>query len=83
MSLVGGIIFKILLKSVEKKSIKVIEDAAEAFGSKYKKKNLGTFGISGCFSFAPNKIITTGQGGAVITDNKKIYLKLFKTKRSR
>tara|TARA_B100000575_G_C23130268_1_gene655548 strand:- start:687 stop:1790 length:1104 start_codon:yes stop_codon:yes gene_type:complete len=69
-----------IIKICRKKSIKVIEDAAEAFGSKYGKKSLGTFGISGCFSFAPNKIITTGQGGAVITDNKKIYLELLRLK---
>ena len=59
----------------KKKRINVIEDAAEAFGSKFKKKCLGNFGILGCFSFAPNKIITTGQGGLIVTNNKKIYRK--------
>ena len=39
-------------------------------------KNLGTFGICGCYSFAPNKIITTGQGGLVVTNDKKIYKKI-------
>ena len=65
-----------VIKLCKKKSIQVIEDAAEAFGSKIKKKNLGNFGIAGCFSFAPNKIITTGQGGIVVTNNKKIYKQL-------
>ena len=65
-----------IIKLCKKKSINVIEDAAEAFGSKVKKKNLGNFGIAGCFSFAPNKIITTGQGGIVVTNNEKIYKQL-------
>ena len=67
---------KKIIKICKEKSIKVIEDAAEAFGSKISNKNLGTFGIAGCFSFAPNKIITTGQGGVVVTNNKNIYKKL-------
>ena len=67
---------KNIIKICKKKSIKVIEDAAEAFGSKINGKNLGTFGEVGCFSFAPNKIITTGQGGVVVTNNKEIYKKL-------
>lgn len=71
----GGNIKKIL-KICKSKSIGVIEDAAEAFGSKLKKKNLGTFGKAGCFSFAPNKIITTGQGGVVVTNNINIFRKL-------
>jgi perosamine synthetase len=58
------------------KSIKVIEDAAEAFFSKFNGKNLGTYGIAGCFSFAPNKIITSGQGGMIVTNNKNIFKKL-------
>ena len=68
----GGNIKK-LIKICKARSIKIIEDAAEAFGSKVNKKNLGTFGQAGCFSFAPNKIITTGQGGVVVTNNLKIY----------
>ena len=54
----------------------VIEDAAEALFSKYQNKFLGTFGDIGCFSFAPNKIITTGQGGLIITNNKILYRKI-------
>ena len=44
--------------------------------SKYQNKFLGTFGDIGCFSFAPNKIITTGQGGLIITNNKILYRKI-------
>ena len=69
-----------IIKICKRKNIRVIEDAAEAFGSKYKKKFLGNFGDFGCFSFAPNKIITTGQGGVVVTSNKSNYQKMLKIK---
>ena len=75
----GGNI-KEIIKICKRKKIKVIEDAAEAFGSKHKKKYLGNFGDFGCFSFAPNKIITTGQGGVVVTGSKTNYQKMLKIK---
>lgn len=50
-------------------SIPLIEDAAEAMGSKYRGKSCGRFGKFGCFSFNGNKIATTGGGGAIITDD--------------
>ena len=58
------------------KKVTIIEDAAEALGSRYKNKSLGTFGACGCFSLAPNKIITTGQGGILVTNDKKLYKKI-------
>ena len=69
-----------ILNFAKKNKIKVIEDAAEAMFSKYKSKYLGTYGDSGCFSFSPNKIINSGQGGMVITNNYKIYNNLKKLK---
>lgn len=54
----------------------VVEDAAEAFLSKHNKRFLGTFGATGCFSFSPNKIITTGQGGIVVTNDDTLHIKL-------
>ena len=51
-----------IIKIAKKFNLIVIEDAAEAFGSFYKKKHLGTFGDTGCISFNGNKIITTGGG---------------------
>ena len=75
----GGNIRKIL-NLTKKKSIKIIEDAAEALGSKSLGKNLGTFGLAGCFSLAPNKILTTGQGGIVVTNNFKLFTKLKRLK---
>ena len=50
--------------------IPIIEDAAEAIGSKYNDQPLGTYGEIGIFSFNGNKIITTSSGGAIISKNK-------------
>ena len=54
----------------------MIEDAAEAMGSFFKKKHLGTFGDAAILSFNGNKTITTGSGGAVIINSKKAAQKL-------
>jgi len=62
-----------LIKICNKYKIKIIEDAAEALGSFYKKKHVGTFGNIGVLSFNGNKIITTGGGGALLTNSKKTY----------
>ena len=69
-----------ILKIAKDNKLKLVEDAAEAFMSKYNNKFLGTFGDVGCYSFAPNKIITTGQGGAVVTSDPKIFKILSKLK---
>ena len=65
-----------IVKLAKKFKLKVIEDSSEALGTFYKKKHLGTFGEAGVISFNGNKIITTGAGGALITNNKKIYNKV-------
>jgi perosamine synthetase len=54
----------------------VVEDAAEALFSKYKRKCLGTFGIAGCFSLSPNKTLTMGQGGLIATDDDRLHGRL-------
>jgi perosamine synthetase len=54
----------------------LIEDAAEALGSKIKNKMVGRFGDMAIFSFAGNKVLTTGEGGCITTDSKKLYEKL-------
>ena len=62
--------------SISKKyDIPIIEDAAEALGSKYKNQPLGTFGDIGIFSFNGNKIITTSSGGAILSKNKEFIKK--------
>ena len=55
--------------------IPIIEDAAEALGSRYKQQQLGTFTDYGVFSFNGNKIITTSGGGALVCNDKKKILK--------
>ena len=52
-----------------KYSLPVIEDATEGLGARYRGKSLGSFGHAGCFSFNGNKIITTGGGGMLVTNN--------------
>ena len=54
----------------------LIEDAAEALGARIGEKKVGTFGHSAMLSFCQNKIITTGEGGAIVTDSEEIYKKL-------
>lgn len=56
----------------DKWKISLVEDAAESLGSLYKSKHTGTFGKMGVFSFNGNKIITSGGGGAIATDDKEL-----------
>lgn len=56
-------------------NIALIEDAAESIGSYYKQKHTGTFGQMGTFSFNGNKIITSGGGGAIITNDENLAKK--------
>ena len=58
-----------IIEIADKYKIPMIEDAAEALGSKYKGKSVGTFGKFGIFSFNGNKIITTSGGGVLISDD--------------
>jgi len=51
--------------------LKVIEDSCEALGAMYKNKHVGTLGDFGVFAFYPNKQITTGEGGVIITDDEE------------
>ncbi|MCE7062870.1 aminotransferase class I/II-fold pyridoxal phosphate-dependent enzyme [Dyadobacter sp. CY343] len=61
-----------LLAICDKYGIALIEDAAEALGSTYTGKHLGTFGKAGIISFNGNKIITTSGGGALLSDSKTL-----------
>lgn len=63
-------------KICKKRDIILLEDAAHSIGSFYKKKHAGTFGLAGSFSFSMPKLITMGQGGAVVTDNSNLAKKL-------
>jgi len=64
-----------ILKIARKKNIKIVEDSSEMIGQKYYKKRCGSFGDLSTFSFYANKHITTGEGGMVLTNSKKLYEK--------
>ncbi len=61
-----------ILEIANKRSLYVIEDAAQALGSEYRGKMVGRWGDVGCLSFHPSKIITTGEGGALIFEDEKL-----------
>ncbi|MBI4975241.1 DegT/DnrJ/EryC1/StrS family aminotransferase, partial [Candidatus Peregrinibacteria bacterium] len=61
-----------ILQIAKKYKLYIIEDAACALGAEYNKRRCGGFGDIGCFSFHPRKVITTGEGGMVVTNTKKI-----------
>lgn len=61
-----------VIEIAEKYDLKVIEDAAEVHGAEYKGRKTGSIGDLGSFSFYANKIITTGEGGMVVTDDEEM-----------
>jgi len=61
-----------ILGLAKKYKLKVIEDACESIEATYKKRKVGTFGETSVFAFYPNKQMTTGEGGMIVTDSKKI-----------
>ncbi len=60
-----------ILKIAKKYNLKIIEDACESIGATYKGRKVGTFGESAIFAFYPNKQMTTGEGGMIVSNNKK------------
>ena len=71
--------FKEISKILKPKKIHIIEDCAQSFGSEYHNKKLGNFGLISAFSFFPTKNLgAIGDGGAICTNNKKIYLNILK-----
>lgn len=69
-----------LLKLAKQHNLYIIEDAAQALGSRYKGKHLGTLGDIGSFSFSTPKVITTGQGGMLVTDSEELSIKIYQLK---
>ncbi len=61
-----------LVEMASRHNLKVIEDACEAIGAEYKGRKVGKFGDCGVFAFYPNKQMTTGEGGVIVTDSRKI-----------
>ena len=74
----GGLPCKIdEIKEISNKNkFYLIEDAAESFGASLNGRKIGSFGTVSIFSFAGNKILTTGEGGALCTDSKELYEKI-------
>jgi perosamine synthetase len=64
-----------LLELASEKGIAVVEDAAEAHGALYKGRKCGSMGRMSCFSFYANKIVTTGEGGMILTDDDALAAK--------
>ena len=64
-----------IIQKAKQKNIKIIEDAAEVIGLTYKNKICGSFGDLSTFSFYANKHITTGEGGMIVTNDKKLSQK--------
>ncbi len=62
-----------IMKIAKKYHLKIIEDACESLGATYNRKMAGTFGDIGTYAFYPNKQMTTGEGGIVVTNSKDIY----------
>jgi len=60
-------------RKLKGKPITIIEDSCEALGSEFNGRKCGTLALAGTYAFYPNKQITTGEGGIIVTDNKKIY----------
>jgi len=75
---VGGLGCRIkeIKKIADAHGLILIEDAAESLGSKIGNKHVATFGLASMVSFCSNKVITTGEGGAIVTNSKPIYEKL-------
>ena len=65
-----------IMKIAKKYKLFVLEDCALSLGAKFKNIHTGLIGDAGVFSFYPAKHITTGEGGMLITKNKKIYEKI-------
>ncbi|MDO8492836.1 MAG: DegT/DnrJ/EryC1/StrS family aminotransferase [bacterium] len=62
-----------ILKIAKKHKLKIIEDACESVCAEYNGRRVGTFGESAVFAFYPNKQMTTGEGGMIVTNSRKIY----------
>lgn len=61
-----------ILRIAKKHNLKIIEDACESLGSKYKGKATGTLGDVGVYAFYPNKQMTTGEGGIIVSNSRQI-----------
>lgn len=68
---------EVICKIAKEHGIKVIEDAAHAHGTEWEHKNIGSYGDMATFSFQNGKIVTCGEGGALVTNDKELYEKAY------
>jgi perosamine synthetase len=61
-----------LMQIARQHDLHIIDDSCEALGAEYKGRKIGTFGDAAAFAFYPNKQMTTGEGGIIVTDNEEI-----------
>jgi len=69
-----------LKELAEEKNVFLIEDCAESLGAEYKSKQTGSMSLAGAFSFYGNKVITTGEGGMVTTNDSELFEKMSEIK---
>lgn len=75
--LYGNVAYMNQINEIAKKNnLKIIEDAAQSLGSTYNKKHTGTFSELGCYSLYPAKVMTSGEGGFIVTNSKILFDKL-------
>jgi perosamine synthetase len=73
---IGGIVSPHIERIVEicrRAGVPLVEDAAHAHGSSYRGRLAGSFGLAAAFSFYPTKVVTSGEGGMLVTDDEGIY----------
>jgi len=75
-----GADYAIIETLCKERNLFLVCDSAEALGSRYNGRFIGNFGDVSCFSFSPNKTLTTGQGGMVATNNTTLYYRLLELK---
>lgn len=70
-----------IMEIANDKGLYIVEDCAGALFTEHENECVGKFGLTGCFSFTPTKLITTGEGGAIATDNDKLaeWLRLMRS----
>jgi dTDP-4-amino-4,6-dideoxygalactose transaminase len=66
----------VITNLAQERAIAIVEDAACSLGAEFKGKKCGTFGLVSCFSFHPRKIVTTGEGGVVVTNDDQLAGKI-------
>ncbi len=69
-----------IMRIAKERKLRVIEDAAESIGSRYKGRHVGFIGDLGIISFYPNKVVTTAEGAVVLTDNDDLAKEMYKMK---